>query len=1192
MNKTILFTIVILLLVTNSLNAQNGTWGEPGSGNYENTWYTANPNATVFDINNASQLAGLAYQVNEGKISFQGKTIKLTADIDLSTSYWSGIGTSETSFEGSFDGENHTISGMYMDNRSVAVRSGFFNYMGNYNAEEIIEIKNLTLSDGEIYGGASDNTSSSIVGALVASSNGKLMITNCHNKGVRVFAGEGASAGGLVGSSIEYLVFISCSNEAALKAGESFSKGIGTGLGGFVGFGGGDIKIKSSFNSGNLETKSRNSYAGGFIGWTWHGEEVEIIDSYSSSNIISTAGPAGGIIGQFGGAGNRHQLAIERCFVTGSIENKSGSYKAFTGGIIGEIDHIASKATIKDCFVMMQSLSGDTVRRIAGTIGVSNYKEMLENNYAYIQGKISGWEKVGANDLSGADWNGSMLASPIANWDESVWTIYNTGTDIHKYLPQLQIFGNSQPLIPNPLADLSGTYWTDEGNYEIDWYTDNPNADVFEINSAPRLAGLAYLVNSEKITFKGKLIKLTADVNLSAYWWIGVGQGNESFQGSFDGNSHNISGMKINVENEIISYSGLFGKISNDDEDTAVEIKNVVLEDGDIRGGIWKGSTTGALASMILGKGKVIITGCHNNGVAISGGGGSFIGGLVGFSGNLSLITCSNNILIESREENQFSYETFVGGLVGYAGTSLEIKSCYNNGATVKALSEICYTGGFVGMIAPGTKLYISDSYNVSDIVSTTYAGGLVGYINETSAEISILSCFVTGSIENTYNGTKESGTGGIAGHIYNVHPDIKVEDCLVLAQSLTGETAHRIIGWVSYLNNNSTYLKNNYAYISTQQSGWDKVGANDMDGADWDGSMSSLPIKNWDENVWDIYNTGADVNKYMPQLKAFGLDQPLIPNPIDNSIIFTVVFDSRGGTSVPSQTVGMNGTLTQPAEPTKAGFTFEGWYTNTNYTDKWVFGSEGTKVTQNTTLYAKWICTVIFDSQGGTPVSSQIVEIGSTLIEPEIPLKSGFIFKGWYTDTEYKNRWEFGNAGSVVETNTTLYARWIKDGFVFIHIPAIEGVTISIGFGEHEVESGTILVIVITLSSDYSNSNIYLVINGATFYPITDGNLRSTSTSYTFHVPVELVDMEIEIKGVEQNNATGIDKLKESFSIYTSIGHLHIDSPKAGKISIYTITGQLYTQCNIQAGATTISLSKGIYFIEINNEIKKIVIE
>lgn len=68
---------------------------------------------------------------------------------------------------------------------------------------------------------------------------------------------------------------------------------------------------------------------------------------------------------------------------------------------------------------------------------------------------------------------------------------------------------------------------------------------------------------------------------------------------------------------------------------------------------------------------------------------------------------------------------------------------------------------------------------------------------------------------------------------------------------------------------------------------------------------------------------------------------------------MFTVTFDSQGGSEVKSQQVLSGGKATKPADPTKADASFGGWYTGTDYAKAWNFDTDA--VTSDMTLYAQW---------------------------------------------------------------------------------------------------------------------------------------------------------------------------------------------------------------------------------------------
>ena len=68
----------------------------------------------------------------------------------------------------------------------------------------------------------------------------------------------------------------------------------------------------------------------------------------------------------------------------------------------------------------------------------------------------------------------------------------------------------------------------------------------------------------------------------------------------------------------------------------------------------------------------------------------------------------------------------------------------------------------------------------------------------------------------------------------------------------------------------------------------------------------------------------------------------------------YTITFDSRGGTDVPSQTDVMYGEyVEQPEPPTREGYVFAGWYSDENCQYEWVLDEY--QVSQSMTLYAGW---------------------------------------------------------------------------------------------------------------------------------------------------------------------------------------------------------------------------------------------
>jgi len=137
----------------------------------------------------------------------------------------------------------------------------------------------------------------------------------------------------------------------------------------------------------------------------------------------------------------------------------------------------------------------------------------------------------------------------------------------------------------------------------------------------------------------------------------------------------------------------------------------------------------------------------------------------------------------------------------------------------------------------------------------------------------------------------------------------------------------------------------------------------------------------------------------------------------------YTVTFDSNGGSAVPDQIIAEGGSITKPEDPTRNGYVFEGWINGVLY---WNFANA---IFYPITLTAKWaaICTVTFDSNGGSAVASQTVLEGRKATEPlPVPTKEGFTFVGWYSDNSTFNiKWGFYTESVTVDV--TLFAKWME---------------------------------------------------------------------------------------------------------------------------------------------------------------------
>ena len=138
-------------------------------------------------------------------------------------------------------------------------------------------------------------------------------------------------------------------------------------------------------------------------------------------------------------------------------------------------------------------------------------------------------------------------------------------------------------------------------------------------------------------------------------------------------------------------------------------------------------------------------------------------------------------------------------------------------------------------------------------------------------------------------------------------------------------------------------------------------------------------------ENHWDfdVDTVGANITLYAKWIE-------------NSPDFFTVSFNSNGGTEVDPQSV-MQGALAQEPEGiTKAGFIIEGWYKESGLLTRWDFALD--TVGSDITLYAKWdgipegSFVITFVSNGGSPVSPQVITQGGYIDEPVPPARTGYL--------------------------------------------------------------------------------------------------------------------------------------------------------------------------------------------------------
>jgi len=258
----------------------------------DTSWYDGKSKETTFYIANAKQLMGLAKLSNLAKnpVDFQGKTIELTANIDLSEEKWRPI----SGFSGTFDGKGFSISNLSISDYSNAALFG---------TASMATIKNLTVNVQKI---ETKKTSSNNAGGLVAYATG-ITIENCGvniKDSITAYADKAnlAFAGGLAGAIDGVPMFPSIINNCYVSGNvSSVASANGSACsGGLVGMAGlalmkAQINITNSYVMGNIFASSgdSNSFAGGFIG-SGGIFGADIKNSYVNAAVSAAVGDAKG----------------------------------------------------------------------------------------------------------------------------------------------------------------------------------------------------------------------------------------------------------------------------------------------------------------------------------------------------------------------------------------------------------------------------------------------------------------------------------------------------------------------------------------------------------------------------------------------------------------------------------------------------------------------------------------------------------------------------------------------------------------------------------------------------------------------------------------------------------------------------------------------------------------------------------
>jgi len=663
------------------------TW----DGTVNTAWY--NSESTEFTLDTAEELAGLAALVNSG-YSFAGKMICLGNDIDLNGIEWVPIGKGtytdnaspiEPYFSGVFDGMFHTVSNMVVS-QNTTTNSGLFGVA--YNAT----IKNLGNESVTINVTLSDrrNNCGGIVGSTYDTT-----ITNCYVTGSVIAHNSSIShAGGIVGVSNYSSRIENCWADVTAEAGNSAS--------GLIGAAYGSDTVVNSYALGTL-TRTGNSNgthaSGGIL-------------AYADSGSVTNCFFVGTLIGE-----TANGIAESRASVINSYHDSNA-----TNGDYLDRSYFQTQSWIEstlgwDFDTVWEFKTGEDYPTLRGFDG------SLRHTHEYVE--TSRTEATCAV-------NGVVVSTCSVCGQTREIVIQAPG---HSYI-------NGVCTVCGAAAPTADTW---DGTVNTAWY--NSESTEFTLDTAEELAGLAALVNSG-YSFNGKTIYLDANVDLEGYDWTPIGDHNNPFKGTFDGNKYVVYNLTITGT---YRSAGLFGYTNG------AHFSNVGLENVNIN--VNYSNNDSQVGALVGGVDSGTVTNCYMEGsVSCSNNDQHPTGGLIGLmdSGTVSNCYAISTVTV-STTDNVLQ----AGGLIGATGwnhnETVRIERCYAV-STVTATSTGDYwsfNGGAGGLVGDNyaTNCMVSNCYVLdSTITSNGSRGAIYGARDESG--LNLYQCYAANTnVSDSYGG-------------------------------------------------------------------------------------------------------------------------------------------------------------------------------------------------------------------------------------------------------------------------------------------------------------------------------------------------------------------------------------------------------------------------------------------------------
>ncbi len=344
---TAVAAVVVVAAVAAAVFIVNWNATDKWDGTQDTSWFDASNPKSSYTFTTAEQLAGLGKLVEDGEF-MDGITFKLGCNLDMYDIEMKPIGSGRTidgqtyAFQGSFDGQGHTISGLN-------VVEDEWDYCGLFGAATGGFIKNLTV-EGKVTGQVT-------VGGVVGSAN-CVDVVNCTNrcqvaalKTATSFYQVSANCGGVIGLWIAASVQDGGNYELSNLVNEGKVSARAASVGGIIGLyansNGSSVQTKDLTNKGEVElfcgTEERDEGAGGVIGVVNAYGDANSFDKLVNEGGVSCSSvlSAGGIFGAF--MLPQETATVTNCENKGTVSANASAKRGHVAGIFGYIDDPAQE---------------------------------------------------------------------------------------------------------------------------------------------------------------------------------------------------------------------------------------------------------------------------------------------------------------------------------------------------------------------------------------------------------------------------------------------------------------------------------------------------------------------------------------------------------------------------------------------------------------------------------------------------------------------------------------------------------------------------------------------------------------------------------------------------------------------------------------------------------------------------------